>query len=216
MSAYATRCGCYCQVIAIRTSTDARHTSAHFCPLSTHPFPSLSLPSPPFLSSLSSPLQSPPPLPSPPLQPSSPSSPLLFPPLPPSSSLFSPLSSPLLFMQYCRQTFFENDIIDQHKEDEEREYWQEEELTNELVKKQDSSDEKLQASSLSRLQPSTKNPPKKLPLASSARKGCSPDIPRKSSLGSSASSTPPASFKYGCEWVWSHDCHGTCKEPCMK
>lgn len=117
----------------------------------------------------------------------------------------SPLLPHPLPLQYCRQTFFEDDIIDQHKQDEERECWQEEDssngLANGLVKKQESSDEKLQVSSLSRIHPSAKNPPKKLPLAQAGRKGCSPDIPRKSSSASMTPSTPPASFKFGCEWV---------------
>ena len=121
-----------------------------------------------------------------------------------SISTSSPSARPLP-LQYCRQTFFEDDIIDQHKQDEEKECWQEEDpskgLANGLVKKQESSDEKLQISSLPRLHPSAKNPPKKLPLTQAGRKGCSPDIPRKSSFGTVTPSTPPASFKFGCEWV---------------
>ena len=113
-------------------------------------------------------------------------------------------------LQYCRQTFFENDIIDQHKEDEEKECWEEEpskELANGLVKKQVSLDERMQSSSLLKLPTSGRNPHQKkhsLTPASTGRKVYSPDIPRKLSAGSITPSTPPASFKFGSELCGGH------------
>ena len=124
------------------------------------------------------------------------------------SSLRPPPHPPPL--QYCRQTFFENDIIDQHKEDEEKECWEEEpskELANGLVKKQVSLDERMQSSSLLKLPTSGRNPHQKkhsLTPASTGRKVYSPDIPRKLSAGSITPSTPPASFKFGSELCGGH------------